>query len=116
MHAIADTLITRKISAKTVMSQLGEYQTQLNDVRQRVDKTRQVLEGEILKRQQMRRDFDTIRTWIVKIEILISTRVTRNEPMDERELKVRLLSSLIITYCNDGLFFLKGELAHIVPL
>ena len=88
VREVADGLISRKKSVTIVRNQLDEYQTKLDGVRQRSDKTRQVLEGEILKRQQMRRDFDTIRTWIVKIEILMNARVTRNEPMEERELKV----------------------------
>ena len=59
----------------------------MSDVRGRVDKTRQVLEGEIQRRQQMRKDLETIRMWVVKIEVLINSKLTNHEEMDEKEIK-----------------------------
>ena len=92
VNELADSLIARKLSVTVVKNQLSEHQSRLDNVRQRVDKTRQVLEGEILKRKQMKRDFDTIRTWIAKIDILINTRITRNEPIEEKEIKVHVIT------------------------
>ena len=66
------------------------FQDRWSDVRGRVDKTRQVLEGEIQRRQQMRKDLETIRMWVVKIEVLINSKLTKHEEMDEREIKVCL--------------------------
>lgn len=66
------------------------FQDRLSDVRGRVDKTRQVLEGEIQRRQQMRKDLETIRMWVVKIEVLINSKLTKHEEMDEKEIKVCL--------------------------
>jgi len=64
------------------------FQDRWSDVRGRVDKTRQVLEGEIQRRQQMRKDLETIRMWVVKIEVLINSKLSKHEEMDEREIKV----------------------------
>lgn len=66
------------------------FQDRWSDVRGRVDKTRQVLEGEIQRRQQMRKDLETIRMWVVKIEVLINSKLTKHEELDEREIKVCL--------------------------
>lgn len=64
------------------------FQDRVSDVRGRVDKTRQVLEGEIHRRQQMRKDLETIRMWVVKIEVLINSKLSKHEEMDEKEIKV----------------------------
>jgi len=64
------------------------FQDRWSDVRGKVDKTRQVLEGEIQRRQQMRKDLETIRMWVIKIEVLINSKLTKHEEMDEREIKV----------------------------
>lgn len=58
------------------------------DIRGKSDKTRQVLEGELQKRQQLRKDLETIRMWVVKIEVLINSKLTKHEDIDEREIKV----------------------------
>lgn len=60
----------------------------MSDIRGKSDKTRQVLEGELQKRQQLRKDLETIRMWVVKIEVLINSKLTKNEDIDEREIKV----------------------------
>lgn len=60
----------------------------MSDIRGKSDKTRQVLEGELQKRQQLRKDLETIRMWVVKIEVLINTKLTKQEDIDEREIKV----------------------------
>lgn len=60
----------------------------MSDIRGKSDKTRQVLEGELRKRQQLRKDLETIRMWVVKIEILINSKLTKHEDIDEREIKV----------------------------
>ena len=62
----------------------------MTDIRGKVDKTRQVLEGEIQKRQQMKKDLETIRMWVVKIEVLINAKLTKQEEIDEREIKVQI--------------------------
>lgn len=56
-------------------------------IKGKVDKTRQVLEGEIQRRQQMKKDLETIRMWFVKIEVLINSKLAKHEEMDEREMK-----------------------------
>lgn len=63
-------------------------QDRLSDIRGKSDKTRQVLEGELQKRQQLRKDLETIRMWVVKIEVLINSKLTKQEDIDEREIKV----------------------------
>lgn len=60
----------------------------MSDIRGKSDKTRQVLEGELRKRQQLRKDLETIRMWVVKIEVLINSKLTKHEDIDEREIKV----------------------------
>ena len=60
----------------------------MSDIRGKSDKTRQVLEGELQKRQQLRKDLETIRMWVVKIEVLINSKLTKHEDVDEREIKV----------------------------
>lgn len=60
----------------------------MSDIRGKSDKTRQVLEGELQKRQQLRKDLETIRMWVVKIEVLINSKLTKHEDIDEREIKV----------------------------
>lgn len=60
----------------------------MSDIRGKSDKTRQVLEGELQKRQQLRKDLETIRMWVVKIEVLINSKLTKQEDIDEREIKV----------------------------
>lgn len=60
----------------------------MSDIRGKSDKTRQVLEGELQKRQQLRKDVETIRMWVVKIEVLINSKLTKQEDIDEREIKV----------------------------
>ena len=60
----------------------------MSDIRGKSDKTRQVLEGELQKRQQSRKDLETIRMWVVKIEVLINSKLTKHEDLDEREIKV----------------------------
>lgn len=60
----------------------------MSDIRGKSDKTRQVLEGELQKRQQLRKDLETIRMWVVKIEVLINSKLTKQEDVDEREIKV----------------------------
>ena len=72
----------------------------MSDVRGRVDKTRQVLEGEIQRRQQMRKDLETIRMWVVKIEVLINSKLTNHEEMDEKEIKVCTYVSSPVFYVN----------------
>ena len=64
------------------------YQDRLSVIKGKVDKTRQVLEGEIQRRQQMKKDLETIRMWFVKIEVLINSKLAKHEEMDEREMKV----------------------------
>lgn len=63
-------------------------QDRLSDIRGKSDKTRQVLEGELQRRQQLRKDLETIRMWVVKIEVLINSKLTKQEDIDEREIKV----------------------------
>lgn len=63
-------------------------QDRLSDIRGKSDKTRQVLEGELRKRQQLRKDLETIRMWVVKIEVLINSKLSKHEDIDEREIKV----------------------------
>ena len=63
-------------------------QDRLLNIRGKSDKTRQVLEGELHKRQQLRKDLETIRMWVVKIEVLINSKLTKHEDIDEREIKV----------------------------
>lgn len=63
-------------------------QDRLSDIRGKSDKTRQVLEGELRKRQQLRKDLETIRMWVVKIEVLINSKLAKHEDIDEREIKV----------------------------
>ena len=70
------------------------YQDRFSDIKGKVDKTRQVLEGEIQRRQQMKKDLETIRMWFVKIEVLINSKLTKHEEMDEREMKVRVNNKL----------------------
>lgn len=60
----------------------------MSDIRGKSDKTRQVLEGELRKRQQLRKDLETIRMWVVKIEVLINSKLAKHEDIDEREIKV----------------------------
>lgn len=60
----------------------------MSDIRGKSDKTRQVLEGELQKRQQLRKDLETIRMWVVKIEVLIISKLSKHEDIDEREIKV----------------------------
>lgn len=60
----------------------------MSDIGGKSDKTRQVLEGELQKRQQLRKDLETIRMWVVKIEVLINSKLTKQEDIDEREIKV----------------------------
>ena len=60
----------------------------MSDIRGKSDKTRQVFEGELQKRQQLRKDLETIRMWVVKIEVLINSKLTKHEDIDEREIKV----------------------------
>lgn len=60
----------------------------MSDIRGKSDKTRQVLEGELQKRQQLRKDLETIRMWVVKIEVLINSKLTKQEDIGEREIKV----------------------------
>ena len=64
-------------------------QERVSDVRGKVDKTRQVLEGEIQRRQQLKKDLETIRVWVVKIEVVINSKLAKHEEMDEREIKVQ---------------------------
>lgn len=82
------------------------FQDRLSDVRGRVDKTRQVLEGEIHRRQQMRKDLETIRMWVVKIEVLINSKLSKHEEMDEKEIKVCSVkgsqSATIFVVCLDA--------------
>lgn len=60
----------------------------MSDIRGKSDKTRQVVEGELQKRQQLRKDLETIRMWVVKIEVLINSKLSKHEDIDEREIKV----------------------------
>ena len=70
---------------------LCDLQERLSDIHGKVDKTRQVLEGEIQRRQQLKKDLETIRMWVVKIEVLINSKLTKHEEVDEREIKVKVL-------------------------
>ena len=74
-------------------------QDRLLDIRGKSDKTRQVLEGELQKRQQLRKDLETIRMWVVKIEVLINSKLTKHEDIDEREIKVNK-SSLSVSFTS----------------
>ena len=77
-------------------------QDRLSDIRGKSDKTRQVLEGELRKRQQLRKDLETIRMWVVKIEVLINSKLTKHEDIDEREIKVNKSSlsvSCTLVWC-----------------
>lgn len=85
---IANRLITKKISVSMVTRQRDEFLERLDAMRNRAERTKQVLEGELNRRQQMRKDFESIKIWISKIEILITTRINQYEDIDERELKV----------------------------
>ena len=71
----------------------------MSDIRGKSDKTRQVLEGELQKRQQLRKDLETIRVWVVKIEVLINSKLTKHEDIDEREIKVNK-SSLSVSFTS----------------
>ena len=71
----------------------------MSDIRGKSDKTRQVLEGELQKRQQLRKDLETIRMWVVKIEVLINSKLTKHEDIDEREIKVNK-SSLSVSFTS----------------
>jgi len=85
---IANRLITKKISVTIVTRQRDEFLERMEVTRNRAERTKQVLEGELNRRQQMRKDFETIKIWISKIEVLITTRINQYEDIDERELKV----------------------------
>lgn len=67
---------------------LNRQQERVSDIRGKVDKTRQVLEGEIQRRQQLKKDLDTIRVWVVKIDVLINAKLAKHEEMDEGGMKV----------------------------
>lgn len=81
---LARHLTSKKIS---VRKQMEPYEERVSDVRGKVDKTRQVLEGEIQRRQQLKKDLETIRVWVVKIEVVINSKLAKHEEMDEREIK-----------------------------
>lgn len=85
---IANQLINKKISITMVTRQRDEFVESMEAMKNRAERTRQVLEGELNKRLQMKRDLETIKTWITKIEVLITTRINKYEEIDERELKV----------------------------
>ena len=68
---------------------LNRQQERVSGIRGKVDKTRQVLEGEIQRRQQLKKDLDTIRVWVVKIEVIINSKLAKHEEMDEGAMKVR---------------------------
>ena len=87
---IANQLINKKISVTIVRKQRDEFSEKLEAMKNRAERTKQVLDGELHKRQQMRRDFETIKVWITKIEVLITTRINKYEDIDEREIKVRI--------------------------
>ncbi|XP_048577310.1 dystrophin isoform X2 [Nematostella vectensis] len=84
---VAAGLINKNIAAAVVRRQRDEYVERLNSMSARVDRTKQVLNGELSKRQQLKKDFEVIRIWITKIEVLISSKLTSTETLDERELK-----------------------------
>ncbi|KAK2570584.1 Dystrophin [Acropora cervicornis] len=81
---LARQLTSKRIS---VRKQMEPYEERVSDIRGKVDKTRQVLEGEIQRRQQLKKDLDTIRVWVVKIEVLINSKLAKHEEMDESAMK-----------------------------
>lgn len=84
---LSKQLLSKRIAVTVVRKQMDLYEDRLSDIRGKSDKTRQVLEGELQKRQQLRKDLETIRMWVVKIEVLINSKLTKQEDIDEREIK-----------------------------
>lgn len=84
---LARQLTSKRIAVNVIGKDMGEYEDRLSVIKGKVDKTRQVLEGEIQRRQQMKKDLETIRMWFVKIEVLINSKLAKHEEMDEREMK-----------------------------
>ena len=65
-----------KVGNKTAAATLEQYTSRLNDTLERGDKVRHILEGELMKRQQLTKDLLWLSTWLEKSEKELSMKVT----------------------------------------
>ena len=65
-----------KVGTKTATVALEQYNSRLGDTLERGDKVRHILEGELMKRQQLAKDLLWLNTWLEKTEKELSMKVT----------------------------------------
>lgn len=64
------------MGTKTAATSLERYNSRLSDTLERGDKVRHILEGELMKRQQLTKDLLWLTTWLEKSEKELSMKVT----------------------------------------
>ena len=65
-----------KVGTKSANATLEQYNSRLTDTLERGDKVRHILEGELMKRQQLTKDLMWLQTWLEKSEKELSFKVT----------------------------------------
>ncbi|XP_057306952.1 utrophin-like isoform X3 [Hydractinia symbiolongicarpus] len=72
------TIIKSDICTSTVHNMLGDYKSRLDDTKERCKKVQHILEGELMKRQQLRKDLVNINDWLTKVEKDADDRINGN--------------------------------------
>ena len=76
VEPLVSKIANGKVGAKTAATSLQQYNSRLSDTLERGDKVRHILEGELMKRQQLSKDLQWLTTWLEKSEKELSTKVT----------------------------------------
>ena len=76
VEPLVTKITSGKVGKKTAATTLEQYKSRLNDTLERGDKVRHILEGELMKRQQLTKDLLWLSTWLEKSEKELSKKVT----------------------------------------
>ena len=76
VEPLVTKITSGKVGNKTAATTLEQYRSRLNDTLERGDKVRHILEGELMKRQQLTKDLQWLSAWLEKSEKELSSKVT----------------------------------------
>ena len=76
MEPLVTKITSGEVGTKTASVALEQYNSRLGDTLERGDKVRHILEGELMKRQQLTKDLVWLSTWLEKVEKELSMKVT----------------------------------------
>ncbi len=76
VEPLVTKITSGEVGTKTASVALEQYNSRLGDTLERGDKVRHILEGELMKRQQLTKDLVWLSTWLEKVEKELSMKVT----------------------------------------